>query len=1184
MRYSHLLWCLLLLGVASCRKALPINGARCTAGEANCVCDTQSGECFITGVNNPGGAGCTPLACDAIKATCGEFADPCTKKTLECGTCDTGQVCQYQRDANNKPSSSACIVGTQTTCQSLGYNCGSYTDPITNQVHDCTKEVNSGQACASGTSCGGGGQANVCGCSPLTCSDLNRVCGNHDGDGQPLQDGCGGFLNCDVQAGGCAAGKVCNFTAGACESTSCTPFTCDQLGNPCGPVSDGCGGQIACAAGACAAGSMCDPTAHKCLSLTTKPGGGNVTDPNNPIDSVACQGRGCGYALDACNVDHLCEGSLAACCPNPPPPGLPLNDGANCTNGEACIANQCELNPTSSAACPPGRCGTNVKDPLGKVISACNAAVCQGGQLCEPTTGFCMDPGATTCIAQGRNCGKIYYVDAGGGDHNIDCGDTCPVEPGFETSFSSGSFYNEVCGGSGSPGVCALPHAPTVCVEQNAHCGYAADACGNKYLCGACALGNKCAIDPTVNAPDCQACKPGPVESGGDHFDCSSPAYLNTCGTNLDDNCAGTINCGCPDDNTSGAFGAPYKKSTGTVVCTAPDKSAGTCACTADPNACKNANACNTTIPDDGCGRPVACGTCQAVEGDPTTTVCEADNNKCCAADASICATSCAPIAKNECNNQITIDCQKNLTTIGANPPVAVNPPGCTTTTLPSGETGEIFCASPCSGNTKGAGACEGSGNSWACCGNNTVYSTDSSRCCDTATEVLSNCADANTATDCSGNGLSCTCQTTAKGLCCEPWTCATYATAHPESLNSFYAGATLPDGCGGTIAAACNYCDTTDHFGTGGAGTNDTIGGTCCQCQPKTAADCGGNCNETLTARVCTPPGGASTVEAPACNNATVETSTTFTCNVGNVCPGGDVCDGGNACCVPCGANECNDSKCGTACTCASGSCNTTNNTCCASGKISSAGVCCTGTQVLAGPVGAKVCCASGQATGDGLLCCPGGEVAEASSCCTNSTCPSIGDGQACGNLPNTCGGTISCTNCAVNGETCTGGHCTCPTPVCPAGQCSGNATNACGGLTGCNAACEPGQTTCGADHFCHCTTCTASGTCACPAGSGESCVSGTCVCEPPTCPAGQCSGKATAPCGAQTSCNAACAGGTVCSPSSNQCCSAGQVIFNNACCTPKGQPNDCPCGNTWTDQCGGPPEACDTCGSSGG
>ncbi len=67
-------------------------------------------------------------------------------------------------------------------------------------------------------------------CVPRTCSELGVECG-------PVNDGCGGFLDC----GGCGERSSC--VDNSCE---CHPLECGKPGTECGKANDGCGGLLEC--------------------------------------------------------------------------------------------------------------------------------------------------------------------------------------------------------------------------------------------------------------------------------------------------------------------------------------------------------------------------------------------------------------------------------------------------------------------------------------------------------------------------------------------------------------------------------------------------------------------------------------------------------------------------------------------------------------------------------------------------------------------------------------------------------------------------------------------------------------------------------------------------------------------------------------------------------------------------
>jgi len=143
------------------------------------------------------------------------------------------------------------------TCESFGATCGWVGD-------GCGGKVFCGNCTTAGETCGGGGDPFTCGkpsdakpCTPRSCTDLGLGCG-------PAGDGCGNLIDCGncIFVGGtddfhpsCGGGGQ----AGVCGAPSCTPLTvpeaCAARWNNCGPVADGCGGVLDC--GTCATGSTC---------------------------------------------------------------------------------------------------------------------------------------------------------------------------------------------------------------------------------------------------------------------------------------------------------------------------------------------------------------------------------------------------------------------------------------------------------------------------------------------------------------------------------------------------------------------------------------------------------------------------------------------------------------------------------------------------------------------------------------------------------------------------------------------------------------------------------------------------------------------------------------------------------------------------------------------------------------
>ncbi|MGB0592547.1 MAG: hypothetical protein ACPGU1_22915 [Myxococcota bacterium] len=144
--------------------------------------------------------------------------------------------------------------------------------------------------CVAPERCGGGGQDNVCGCTPTTCLAMGATCG-------ALEDGCGGELDC----GGCLAPEVCGG-AGDPLTCGCQPLSCMDLDAACGLVDDGCGETLDC--GVCAAPEVCGGggTANQC---------GCISGTCESL-SLSCgvADDGCGETLDcgACLAPETCGG------------------------------------------------------------------------------------------------------------------------------------------------------------------------------------------------------------------------------------------------------------------------------------------------------------------------------------------------------------------------------------------------------------------------------------------------------------------------------------------------------------------------------------------------------------------------------------------------------------------------------------------------------------------------------------------------------------------------------------------------------------------------------------------------------------------------------------------------------------------------------------------------------------
>lgn len=86
-----------------------------------------------------------------------------------------------------------CVPETdEELCAALGIECGPAMGMdrcgAQREVETCGEEID---VCPQDTTCGGGGEPGVCGCTPRTCEDLGVLCG-------PAEDSCGQALQCDL--------------------------------------------------------------------------------------------------------------------------------------------------------------------------------------------------------------------------------------------------------------------------------------------------------------------------------------------------------------------------------------------------------------------------------------------------------------------------------------------------------------------------------------------------------------------------------------------------------------------------------------------------------------------------------------------------------------------------------------------------------------------------------------------------------------------------------------------------------------------------------------------------------------------------------------------------------------------------------------------------------------------------
>lgn len=169
-----------------------------------------------------------------------------------------------------------------TDCSGMGLNCGRITD-ATGQCFVCG-------VCTPPSTCGGGGQANVCGCAPRVECEVGE-CGL-------ASDGCGGTIEC----GACAAPAECGVGG--------RPNRCAIVAGP----GEACDDTL----------TLC-PSAYQCCAV---PGRGSLC--LEPLGSGLCPTSGIDLEVDAAALRR----SVRVLEQNVPGPMCPLFEGCELAAGD----------------------------------------------------------------------------------------------------------------------------------------------------------------------------------------------------------------------------------------------------------------------------------------------------------------------------------------------------------------------------------------------------------------------------------------------------------------------------------------------------------------------------------------------------------------------------------------------------------------------------------------------------------------------------------------------------------------------------------------------------------------------------------------------------------------------------------------------------------------------------------
>jgi hypothetical protein len=243
--------CHLALGLETAEETAPVSataGAGGTPGGAGMGgtggIEPECDDASTCADQNP----CTEDRCDDGRCVREPLDAPAAEDLQTAGdcrlaVCQMGALTEINDDADTPPdqgecSTEACTLGTPSNpAVGGGTTCSEGGGAVCNGEGACTECFTNAQ-CTSPETCGGGGDAWECGCTPVTCAAVGVTCGI-------TQNGCGAPLNCnnasmdgmetDIDCGGpiatcntrCLANKMCDVDSD-CSSGDChtTPGAC----------------------------------------------------------------------------------------------------------------------------------------------------------------------------------------------------------------------------------------------------------------------------------------------------------------------------------------------------------------------------------------------------------------------------------------------------------------------------------------------------------------------------------------------------------------------------------------------------------------------------------------------------------------------------------------------------------------------------------------------------------------------------------------------------------------------------------------------------------------------------------------------------------------------------------------------------------------------------------------------
>ena len=365
------------------------NNRACSDGDACTVGDHCENKKCVPGAQE--------VSCDDHNPCTTDWCD----KTMGCmhqpnnNPCNDGNVCTLE----DRCVDGACVGTKFKDCSDTNPCTDDSCHPVLGCVHKDNREwCDDGNPCTAGDQCqfgqcqAGPGLVNCNDDDPCTVDscDPKKGCVHEKGSGSPCDDGNPCTLGDFCEAGVCKGGTVVNCD----DANSCTTDMCDETGACVHvpnnlPCDDGnpCTLGDTCADGACQPGPwpLACADSNPCTDDACVPPVGCVHTPNNAAcsDGDACTvGDRCvagncvvGDQVPHCDDVNPC--TVDTCVPDKgcvftPQPGLPCDDGNNCTVGDKCgadgtcqgVSSQCDDgNACTKEIClPNGGCEHQLVD------------------------------------------------------------------------------------------------------------------------------------------------------------------------------------------------------------------------------------------------------------------------------------------------------------------------------------------------------------------------------------------------------------------------------------------------------------------------------------------------------------------------------------------------------------------------------------------------------------------------------------------------------------------------------------------------------------------------------------------------------------------------------------------------------------------------------------------------------